>query len=321
MVVGARRGVKATRARFRPVSDLLVRAIDPQAGLRIVAAVTTELAREAARRHQLRGLGACALGRGLTSTLLLATLTKGAERVTVQLQGDGPLGGFTVDATLDPLASGDVRGYPARPPAEAALVPCVGRGRVAPLIGRGGVVNVTRDVGLKERYQGQVALHTGEVDEDVENYLRTSEQVPSALGCDVLFLDGDIIEAAAGVLIQALPGSGNEEVWEAQHAVRTGAVYRFLEEGGRDARRLAEAVYGKPLEFLGEQPLRFRCRCGDGRVRDMLRLLGVVEIDEILAERGHAEVVCNYCNERYLVERPELEQVRAELAGGPRERN
>jgi molecular chaperone Hsp33 len=301
------------------VNDCLVRAIDPAAGLRIIAAVTTELSREAARRHGAVGIGACALGRGLTSGLLLATLTKGEERVTVQLQSDGPLGGITVDATLDPHSAGQVRGYLVHP--RAATAPCNSRGHVVEVLGRSGVVNVTRDIGLKDRYQGQVPLLTGEVDEDVESYLRISEQVPSALGCDVLLSDGLAIEAAGGVLVQSLPGAGNEHVWEAQHAVRTGAVYRFLADGGREARALAEAVYGKALEFIGEQPLRFQCRCSADRVRDMLRLLSVVDIDEIIAEHGHAEVTCNYCSARYVVDQPDLEVVRAELAGGPRRTN
>ena len=316
---GGRRGCFGPRARVDFVSDLLVRAIDAHAGLRVIAAITTELTREGARRHHALGLGACALGRGLTSGLLLATLTKGAERVIMQIQSDGPIRGLTVDASLDPHVVGSVRGYVVNP--QAATATCTGRGHVVDVLGRSGVVNVVRDVGLKDRYQGQVPMHTGEVDEDVENYLRVSEQVPSALGCDVLLSDGVSIDAAGGVLVQALPGAGNDEVWEAQHSVRTGAVYRFLAGGGRDARQLAEAVYGRPLEFVGEQPLRFQCRCSDERVRDMLKLIGVVEIDEILADQGRAEVTCNYCNTRYLIERLELEAVRAELAGGPRGRN
>src|SRR5687768_5325029 len=106
---------------LRAMSDLLVRAIDHDAGLRILSAVTTDLARDAAARHQATGLGACALGRTLTSVILLATLTKGGERVTLQLQGDGPMGGVVADATDD----GGVRGYIVRP--AAAALPCRGR--------------------------------------------------------------------------------------------------------------------------------------------------------------------------------------------------
>ena len=298
--------------------DLLVRGIDSDAGLRIVAAVTTDLVLEAARRHHAAGVGACALGRALTSSLLLATLTKGAERVTVQIEGDGPLGGVVVDAHIDASATGDVRGYVVHP--ESATSACGGRCLVSAALGRHGVVSIVRDLGLKENYQGQVPLLTGEVDEDVESYLRISEQVPSALGCDVV-VRGDAVVAAAGVLVQALPGGAPEDVRPAQHVLRTGGVYEFLAAGGTDPRALAEAIYGRPIEFLAEQPLAFRCRCSRERVESMLHVLTPVDIDEIIAEKGYAEITCNYCNEHYHVERPALERVRAELLRHPRGNN
>lgn len=308
------------------MSDLLVRGLDREAGLRVVAAVTTDLVREAVHRHGAVGLGACALGRALTSSVLLATLTKGQERVTVQLRGDGPVGGITIDALVDPAAAGAVRGYLDRP---AALPePYAGRGHVALAVGREGVVNVVRDIGLKDRYQGQVALTTGEVDEDVESYLRHSEQVPSALGCDVWMSfaegagDGHVegrVAAAAGVLVQAMPGGDEEAVRPFQHALRTGVLYEQLTAGVLDARVLAEAVYTQgggrsgALEFVGAQPLAFRCRCSRERVANMLKLLTPVELAEMIAEEGYAEVSCNFCGERYRIERPELERIRAEL--------
>jgi molecular chaperone Hsp33 len=302
------------------MSDVLVRGIDRDAGLRVVVAVTTDLVREAVRRHQAEGLGACALGRALTSSLLLATLTKGGERVTLQLQGNGPLGGITADAS----DNGDVRGYIAH--ADRARIPCNGRGRVVEVLGRDGVVNVLRDLGLKERYQGQIPLVTGEVDEDVEGYLRQSEQVPSALGCDVVVEGGEVL-AAGGVLVQALPeeiGVSDDPtgaLHETQHALRIGALWDALRRGEPSARSLASAVYAQPIEFLDERPLRFKCRCTLSRVEDSLALLSTVELDEMIADPGHAEVTCNFCNERYIVGRDELEKVRATVAKGPRGRN
>ena len=53
----------------------------------------------------------------------------------------------------------------------------------------------------------------------------------------------------------------------------------------------------------------------------MLALLGTVDLDEMIAEDKPAEVVCNYCNTRYRIERQELEQIRARVAGRPRESN
>ncbi|HEX9102824.1 MAG TPA: Hsp33 family molecular chaperone HslO [Polyangia bacterium] len=295
--------------------DHLVRAIDRERHVRVCAAVTTALVADAARRHQLSAAAARAVGRALTSGVLLATLTKGEERVTVQLIGDGPVGSITVDAN----GAGDVRGYALH--AQAGADFSTDR-HVADLVGRRGVVNVLRDLGLKELYQGQTALVTGEVDEDIEAYLRTSEQVPSALGCDVL-VDGNRVVGAAGALVQAMPGGDPEVVREAQHALRTDLIAALLRQGVRSARAFAEHAWPLgPLEFIGgERGVRFHCRCSPERIGEMLALLGTVDLDEMIAEDKPAEVVCNYCNTRYQIGRSELERIRARVAGGPRGSN
>jgi molecular chaperone Hsp33 len=297
-------------------TDHLIRAIARDLSLRVVAAVTTGVVAEGAARHQLSPAATCAVGRALTSGLLLATLTKGGERVTVQLVGDGPIGSITVDVT-----DGLVRGYALHPEAG----PPVGSTRcpVAETLGRHGVVNVLRDLGLKERYQGQVALTTGEVDEDVEAYLRSSEQVPTALGCEVVLDGGGRVQAAGGVLVQALPGGDPASVREVQHALRTGLLHQLLVDGERSARALAERVSQLPgLEQIGEErPVRFQCRCSKERIDDMLQLFTTIELDEMIAEGRPTEIICNFCNTHYQVEPADLERIRSQVAGGPRQAN
>ncbi|HZS41298.1 MAG TPA: Hsp33 family molecular chaperone HslO [Polyangia bacterium] len=297
--------------------DHLIRTIARESSVRVAVAVTSDLVADAARRHALSPAATCAVGRALTSGLLLATLTKGGERVTVQLVGDGPIGSITVDAT----DAGDVRGYAQHPTAGPPVVS--GRVRVAETLGRHGVVNVLRDLGLKELYQGQVALVTGEVDEDVEAYLRSSEQVPSALGCEVLLDDAGAVRSSAGVLVQALPGGDPESVREIQHALRTGRLYDLLNAGERSARTLAEQIYvAEPLEVVGaERSVRFQCRCSPERIGDMLKLLTTVDLDEMIADDQAADVICNFCNTHYRIERAELERIRSQIAGGPRQSN
>jgi molecular chaperone Hsp33 len=295
--------------------DHLIRAVAHQAGVRVACALSTDTVLEGARRHGLSPAATCAVGKALTSGLLLATMTKGGERVTVQVLGDGPIGSITVDATDE----GDVRGYASHPEAVASLD---GRGSVATLVGRSGVVNVLRDLGLRELYQGQVSITTGEIDEDVEAYLRSSEQVPSALGCEVL-LDGPRVIAAGGILVQALPGGSMDAVRPVQHALRTGRLRELLTSGIRDARALAAELYpDEPLEVIGdERSVRFQCRCSAERIGEMLKLLSTVDLDEMIAEDRPAEITCNFCNARYQIDRSELEVIRAEIAGGPRQSN
>lgn len=299
------------------VSDHLVRAIDHEHKIRVATTLTTTLVAEGARRHGLSIAATCAVGRALTSGLLLATLTKGQERVTIQLSGDGPLGSITVDAHGD----GTARGY-ARYPAAQIPLPA-GRPQLADLIGKNGFVHVLRDLGLKELYQGQVAMTAGEIDEDIEVYLRSSEQVPSALGAEVVLAEGGGVQVAGGILVQALPGGEPEAVLDAQRALRAGRLFELLAAGERSAQALSTAIYPVgTLEFIGEvRSLRFQCRCSPKRITEMLALLGTVDLDEMIAEGKPAEVVCNYCNERYQVDRPELERIRATVVGRRRQSN
>jgi molecular chaperone Hsp33 len=296
--------------------DHLIRAIARAHNVRVVGVISTVVVSEGADRHNLSPAATCAVGRALTSGLLLATLTKGGERVTVQLVSDGPIGSVTADAI-----DGDVRGYALHPDCGPPLRP--GRPRLADTLGRHGVVNVLRDLGLKELYQGQVALVTGEVDEDVEAYLRTSEQVPSALGCEVVLGPDGKVAAAGGVLVQALPGGEASAVREVQHSLRTGALYDLLAAGEQSALSLAMRLYpAAPIEAVGDtRPVRFRCRCSAEKIGDTLQLLGTVDLDEMIATGRPADVTCNFCNTHYQIVPAELERIRAEAAGGPRQSN
>ena len=113
------------------MADLLVRALTADGGIRGLAAVTTELVEEARRRHGTLPTATAALGRGLTAALLLAGTLKHDERLSLELRGDGPLGGILADATPD----GAVRGFVTRPATH--LPPRGGKLDVGGALGRG----------------------------------------------------------------------------------------------------------------------------------------------------------------------------------------
>jgi molecular chaperone Hsp33 len=298
--------------------DLLIRAIHRPLNLRIVSAVTTQVCQTAAQRHQTSAAATCALGRGLSGSLLLATLTRGGERVTIQLMGNGPLQGLTVDAYDD----GSVRGYPLAPKA-CPERPMNKRQILANLIGREGVINIIRDVGLKERFQGQVPLITSEIDEDIEAYLRQSEQIPSALGCELVMGDAGEVLAAGAVLLQSLPDAPPETAHalrEAQHLMRGGDLYERLRTGSATPLELAELLlgpHGSDIEVQDERPLAFRCRCDRQRIEAMIAGQPLSDLDEMIAE-GKAEVTCQFCSEVYVLTAEELRHLREQKAAGPK---
>jgi len=296
-----------------PAGDEVVRCVLEGLPVRIVAATTTAAVREAARRHEAGPAAALALSRGLTAGVLLATLTKDDERVTLQILGDGPLGGLTVDAT----AAATVRAY-VKHPSGGLKPPPGGRPSLAAAVGRIGLVNVIRDVGFRQPFSGQIALATGEIDEDVEAYLEKSEQVVSALACDTLFAPDGTLDFAAGILIQALPGSeGAALVAQARALIAGGEFLRALAGARRDAEGVIAAVLGERLgkvQVLDRRPVVFDCPCSRARAGSSLALLGEAELAAMILDDGKAEVTCNFCRARYEFDEAELEIIRRETA-------
>jgi molecular chaperone Hsp33 len=297
--------------------DEIVRCTADRGAVRVVAVTTTDVAREAIRRHGATGAAAIALARGLTAGLLLATLTKDEERVTLQLMGSGPLGGLTIDAT----ASGTARGYVKNVVAIDAPPDASRRPSVAEALGTDGIVSVIRDLGMRESFRGQTSLASGEVDEDCERYLTESEQIDSALRCETLLdADGRLV-ASAGLLVQALPGGrGAAAVSAARARLHAGALTAALNADPRaaDAGGLVETALGDVLGMwnaLDERPVRFHCPCSRERAGSTLALLGASEIAAMILEDGKAEVVCNFCRARHDFSEAELEVIRRQLAG------
>jgi molecular chaperone Hsp33 len=298
--------------------DVLLRAIWPETGLRVVAAVSTRAAREAARRHGAVGGPAAALGRALTAGALLATITKSNERLTIELSGGGPLGPIIIDAN----AAGDVRAFIKNPgvpmSARASLHVALGAG-----VGREGVVRVARDLGLRETVNGQTAIVDGEIDTDIEHYLEASEQIPSVLACEALLGPRLDVEIAAGLLVQTLPNSDALPAMAAlRERMRAGALTEALAAlctSGTDVdvAALAEHLLGiarGDLLVLDERPVQFSCPCSRQRAIATLALLSAQDLAEMVAEGRGAEVTCEFCRERHVIAQEELEGVRDEVA-------
>jgi len=299
-------------------NDEIVRGVLADLPVRVVAALTSGVVREAARRHQAGTVGAIALGRGLTAGLLLATLTKDDERVTLQVLGDGPLGGVTVDA----YGTGTARAYVKHPRAGgiARGAPLPARPALAAAIGRSGVVSVIRDVGLRENFSGTTAIGSGEIDEDVEKYLTQSEQIESALACDTKVGDDGRVVASAGILVQALPGEAAIEVALARGLFADGALARAVAAGlPATGEGLLRAVFGGRLgeiRLLDRRPARFFCPCSRERAGDSLAILGEADLSAMILDDGKAEVICNFCRARYDFDDAELERIRRRASGG-----
>lgn len=291
-------------------ADRLVRGTAADGSIRCLAAVTTNLVSEAASRHQVTATVAAALGRTLTGTLLLASGLKDLDRLTVQITGDGPVGGIICEAN----SSGQVRGYVRNPEADAPLN-AKGKFDVRSIVGEG-MLYVTRefgyDVGLyPEPYRGSVPLVSGEIGEDFAYYLLKSEQIPSAVSLGVLLQaeeDGTAyVAAAGGIMIQLMPGAGESIVQRVERSVCDAPQTTTLIKQGATPVDLLRAALGE-IEFtiLNTEAVGFFCPCSYERAVSLVSSIERTELEEMLTEDKGAVMICHFCNATYRMGESEL---------------
>lgn len=286
---------------MKKVKDHLAKATAD--GVRIYAAVTTDLVNEAIRRHDCYPVAAAALGRTMTAALLLAANLKNQEALTIQFAGDGPLGKIVADA----VPEGFVRGYLDEPHVNLPLN-VQGKLDVGGGVGRG-MLSVTRFTGLKEPVTGSIEITDGEIADDLTKYLFVSEQTPSSVGLGVR-IDPDFhCIGAGGFFLQPLPDASEDCLDRLESNLRqVSSVSRMVEQGMDAKGIIAELMSGMPVHYLTTTDLSFRCSCSKERISEVLMSLNRKDL-ESLVQDGQAEVCCHFCNEKYLFHGEELQAI------------
>jgi len=278
------------------VRDILVRAIAADGAVLACAAITTGVAEEARARHGTLPTATAALGRGLVAAAMLGSGLKGGQTVMLRVLGDGPLGPMISESTAD----GALRGYVTNPKTDLPPT-ATHKLDVGGAVGRRGTFHVTRDLGLREPYQGSVPLVSGEIGEDLAAYLVSSEQVPSVVAVGVLVGPHMGVLASGGLLLQVMPGApASIPGYLEERASVLPAVTQMVSGGATPDEMLRQALGTLPVSVLERRAVRFGCRCNAQKVADVIAALGRDEADHLIREEGRVEVQCRFCGERYV---------------------
>ncbi|BDG45506.1 Hsp33 family molecular chaperone HslO [Parageobacillus sp. KH3-4] len=288
------------------MSDYLVKALAYDGQVRAYAARTTNTVSEAQRRHQTWPTASAALGRAITAGVMMGAMLKGDDKLTIKIDGGGPIGTILVDSN----AKGEVRGYVTNPHVHFDLNQH-GKLDVAKAVGKNGMLTVVKDLGLRDFFTGQVPIVSGELGEDFTYYFASSEQVPSSVGVGVLVNPDNTILAAGGFIIQLMPGTEEKTIDQIEKRLRTIPPVSKMVENGLTPEEILEELLGKGnVKVLETLPVAFVCRCSRERIADALISLGAQEIQDIIDKEGHAEASCHFCNETYHFSKEELQQLK-----------
>lgn len=246
------------------------------------------------------------LGEMMAAAALLSANIKFDGTLVMQILGDGPVKMMVVQchSNLTMRATAKLapeHGQVREGASLSELVNANGRGRCV----------ITLDPHDKrpgqQPYQGIVPLTgiddapLGSIAQVLEHYMRHSEQLDTKL-----WLASDE-RRAVGMLLQKLPGDGgivpraaetDADTWtRVCHLSSTLTAGEML---ANDPETLMRRLFWQEkVARFDPVPTRFACTCSREKVGSMLHMLGRDEIDGILAELGHVEVHCEFCNQRY----------------------
>ena len=250
--------------------------------------------RSVLERHDYPPLLRQMMGELTAAAVLLAATLKLDGSLVLQIQGSGAIKLLVVEC------SGDLK-LRATAKWEGTL-----HGRLPDLVGDGRFVITLVQKNGKQAYQGIVALEGESVAEILQNYMTRSEQLDTRL-----WLVADE-HTASGMLLQKMPEQAADysdvDAWSrVDQLAQTLHNDELLQLPTQEL--LHRLFHEEDVRLFEVQPVSFHCACSRDKIAQMLRMIGVEEVEAILTERQIIEVHCEFCNHRYEFDKVDAAQM------------
>lgn len=285
------------------MKDYLIRGIVESKNCRVFACTTMGVIEEARKHHGLWPTASAALGRMMSVSLMMANMNKNREKMTITINGGGPIG------TMMTVTNGDgrIKGFVANPEVHYTYND-TGKLAVGVAVGNQGTLQVVRDMGLKEPFCGSVPLQTGEIGDDFTYYFAVSEQTPSVVSLGVLVNDTNEILSSGGFIIQLLPEANEDDIRYIEEKMSGFPAVSSLLHEGKTPEDILTMIFDD-VKILDKQEVSFACDCSKDKMEQALFTLGKEEIEDMIKEDHGCEISCQFCNTKYQFSEDELKQI------------
>jgi len=226
---------------------------------------------------------AALLGHTTALNVLLGANQKGSGRVTLQVQGSGPVKLLVADCTAELRIRG-MASY------EGGFEGKSERG----LLGNGRLSVTLEDLRSGQLYQSLVPLEGETLEQIFAHYLAQSEQATAFLR-----LKADR-GALFGLLLEKLPKADTRDPDGWNRVCHLAGTLRLDETRDAQPYDLLTRVFPDELmRVFRLYAVEYHCPYDEGKVRDMLLGLGRQEVESILAEQGEVVIRNEMCNHEY----------------------
>ena len=288
------------------MKDRIIDCLAYEGKVSIKCISSTNIVEKARNLHDLSPTASAALGRLLTITSIMGfDLKSESNSITNQIKGDGPIGMLTAVGE----ANGNVKGYVSNPAVDIPLNKENGKLDVGNAVGKNGMLYIVKDLGVGKPYVGMTPIISGEIAEDFTNYFATSEQTPSVVALWVL-VDKNGIRAAGGYKLSLMPDATEQEISIIENRIKEiPAISKMLDEN-KSLEEIAKEVTGdENIEILSENYPEYTCNCSKEKCEKGLIAIGKEELEKIINEEEKIEIVCNFCNNKYIFTKEDLKNL------------
>jgi molecular chaperone Hsp33 len=224
------------------------------------------------------------LGHTTALNVLLGANQKGSGRVTLQVQGSGPVKLLVSDCTSELR----IRGMATY---EKSLEDTANE---RTLLGDGRLSVTLEDVKSGRFYQSLVPLEGESLEQIFVHYLAQSDQMPAFLR---LFADR---RALCGLLLEKLPRADSRDPDGWNRITHLASTLELDETRDTQPYDLLTRLFPEELmRVFRLYAVEYHCPYDEGKVKDVLRGLGRREVEAILAEQGEVVIRNEMCNHEY----------------------
>lgn len=288
------------------MNDYLVKGFAYDGTVRIYAANTTNLVREAQKRHNTWPTATQALGRVLTASVIQGSFYQEDQTITVRIDGGGPIGKIVADAD----AHGHVRGYVENPHTNFMYEQGDKKGQsaVGHAVGTNGFLHITKDLKVRDFFTSSAKLQTGEIAEDFTYFFASSEQIPSAVGLGVIVDTDNTVEIAGGFILQVMPGCKAESIDTIENIISNMKPVNVLLQEGKTPEDIVDILANHKWDKLLTLDLSFQCDCSKEKFKSGLLTLPDKDLKEMMEDEV-TETHCHFCQTNYMFTSDELKEI------------
>ena len=286
------------------MKNYLLKALAYDKQVRIYVVRCDNVLNNLAKRLNYYPSALAAVGRVMAFTTMMGGMLKLEETVTVKVDGDGPIGLIMAEAD----AHGNVRAYASNPHCHFEYN-SANKLNVRETVGHTGLINVIKDLKLKEPFIGSVPIIDGELAKDFAYYLMISEQIPSVVSLGVLVNTNNLAKSAGGFIIQLLPNTKEEVIEAIEKKLNTLPTVSEMFQNGMSLEQIGKMLADDTFEVVETTPVRFRCTCSKSRFSKGIISLGKDEIQDMIDKEHGANTVCHFCGKNYEFTEEELVQL------------